>query len=222
MQKYIILQPDSSVMKTNPLVKLGNVPVQTGAITACFDYLASPSEKIRALERDGQLIRLKRGLYVVNSEVSGKPINACLCANHIYGPSYVSQQWALRWYGLIPERVYTMTSVTTKRTRMFENSLGRFTYEQVKPDYFAIGVNGVVEDGVTFMMASREKALCDLILHDTYLPQQSVKGLWQYLEEDIRFDVDELATFDVSIIEACAKLGRKENILNNLIKILKR
>lgn len=222
MQKYIILQSDSSVMKTNPLVKLGNVPVQSGTIATCFDYLASPSEKIRALERDGQLIRLKRGLYVVSSEVSGKPINACLCANHIYGPSYVSQQWALRWYGLIPERVYTMTSVTIKRTRMFENSLGRFTYEQVKPDYFAIGVNGVVEDGVTFMMASREKALCDLILHDTYLPQQSVKGLWQYLEEDIRFDVDELATFDVSIIEACAKSGRKENILNNLIKILKR
>ena len=222
MQKYIILQPDSSAMKINPLVKLGNVPVQTGTIAACFDYLSSPSEKIRALEKDGQLIRLKRGLYVVSSEVSGKPINACLCANHIYGPSYVSQQWALRWYGLIPERVYTMTSVTTKRTRVFENSLGRFTYEQVKPEYFAIGINNVEEDGVTFLMASREKALCDLILHDTYLPQQSVKGLWQYLEEDIRFDVDELATFDVSIIEACAKSGRKENILNNLIKILKR
>ena len=209
-------------MKTNPLVKFGNVPVQVGSIAACFDYLSLPNEKVRALEKDGQLIRLKRGLYVVSSEVTGKPVNACLCANHIYGPSYVSQQWALRWYGLIPERVYTMTSVTTKRSRMFENSLGRFTYEQVKPEYFAIGVNDVVEDGVTFMMASREKALCDLILHDTYLPQQSVKGLWQYLEEDIRFDVDELATFDVSIIEACAKSGRKENILNNLIKILKR
>ena len=221
MQKYIILRSDSSVMKTNPLVKLGNVPVQTGTIVACFDYLLSPSEKIRALEKDGQLIRLKRGLYVVSSEVSGKPVNACLCANHIYGPSYVSQQWALRWYGLIPERVYTMTSVTTKRTRVFENALGRFTYEQVKPEYFAIGVNGVEEDGITFMMASREKALCDLILHDTYLPQQSVKRLWQYLEEDIRFDVDELDTFDVSIIEACAKLGRKENILNNLIKMMK-
>ena len=209
-------------MKINPLIKLGNVPVQNGAIAACFQHLSSPSEKIRALEKDGQLIRLKRGLYVVSDEVSGKPVNACLCANHIYGPSYVSLHWALRWYGLIPERVHTMTSVTTKRSRMFENSLGRFTYEQVKPEYFAIGVNSIEEDGVTFMMASREKALCDMILHDTYLPPQSVKGLWQYLEEDIRLDVDELSTFDVSIIEACAKLGKKENILNNLIKILKR
>jgi len=209
-------------MKQNPLIKFGNIPVQTGTIAVCFDKMSSPSEKIRTLEKDGQLIRLKRGLYVVSSEVSGKPVNACLCANHIYGPSYVSQQWALRWYGLIPEQVYTMTSVTTKHTRMFENAIGRFTYEQVKPEYFAIGVNNIEEHGVSFLIASREKALCDFILHDSYVPRQSVKSLWKYLEEDIRFDMDELMIFDVSIIEACAKVGRKENILNNLIKILKR
>ena len=114
-----------------------------------------------------------------------------------------------------------MTSMTTKRTRIFENSLGRFTYQQVKPDYFSIGINSVTEDGVTFLIASREKALCDMIIHDSYIPQQSVKGLWQYLEEDLRFDIDELSTFDVSIIEACTKMGRKESILNNLIKIIK-
>ena len=209
-------------MKLNPLVRFGNAPVQTSTIAACFDYLSSPTEKIRALERNGQLIRLKRGLYVVNSEVSGKPVNACLCANHICEPSYVSQHWALRWYGLIPERVYTMTSVTTKRSRVFENMLGRFTYSLVKPDYFAIGINSVEDGDVTFLMASREKALCDFILQNRYVPPQSIKGLRKYLEEDVRFDMDELATFDVRIIEACAKLGHKEKILNNLIKIIKR
>lgn len=208
-------------MKENPLLKFGSVPVQTGVLSVCFDNLSSPSEKIRALEKDGQLIRLKRGLYVVASQVSGKPVNACLCANHIYGPSYVSEHWALRWYGLIPERVYTMTSVTTKRSRQFRNSLGLFTYAQVRPDYFSIGIDSTEEDGVTFLMASREKALCDFILHDRHIPSQSLKALWQYLEEDIRFDMDELATFDVSIIKACATCGRKESILNNLIKIIK-
>ena len=209
-------------MKENPLIQLGNVPIQTGTIAACFDYLSSPSEKIRNLEKDGQLVRLKRGLYVVSDEVSQKPINVRLCANHIYGPSYVSLQWTLRWYGLIPERVFSMTSITTKRTRMFENSLGRFTYYQVKPDYFSIGIRSVEENGVYCLMASPEKALCDFILHDRYVPSQSVKTLWQYLEEDIRFDVDELGTFDVSIIEACAQAGRKKQILNNLIKIIKK
>ena len=114
-----------------------------------------------------------------------------------------------------------MTSVTTKRSRIFENSLGRFTYEQVEKDYFAIGIDNVSEDGITFLMASREKALCDMLLHDSYLPSQSIKGLLRYLEEDIRFDMDQLGTFDVSIIEACARQGRKENIMNNLIKIIR-
>ena len=115
-----------------------------------------------------------------------------------------------------------MTSVTTKRSRVFENMLGRFTYSLVKPDYFAIGINSVEDGDVTFLMACREKALCDFILQDRYVPPQSIKGLRKYLEEDVRFDMDELAMFDVRIIEACAKLGHKEKILNNLIKIIKR
>lgn len=209
-------------MKENPLLQLGNVPVQTGTLAACFNYLSSPGEKIRALEKDGQLIRLKRGLYVVDERVSGKPVNARLCANHIYGPSYVSLQWALRWYGLIPERVYTMTSVTTKRSRTFENALGRFTYYQVKPEYFSLGIKSMEENGVYCLMASPEKALCDMILCDSYQPAQSVRRLEQYLEEDIRFDTDALRDFDVRIVEACARMGRKEQILNNLIKIIKK
>jgi hypothetical protein len=72
------------------------------------------------------------------------------------------------------------------------------------------------------MMASPEKALCDLILYDNYVPHQSQKALWEYLEEDIRLDTDELKNFDTSIIEACANTGIKENILNNLIKIIKK
>lgn len=209
-------------MKENPLIRLGNIPVQTDTIAGFFDQLSSPHEKIRILEKDGQLIRLKRGLYVVDNRVSGKPINIRLCANHIYGPSYVSLQWALRWYGLIPERVNTMTSITTKRTRMFENALGRFTYYQVKPDYFSIGIRSVEEHGVTCLMACPEKTLCDTILYDSYLPPQSVKRLEQYLEEDIRFDTDALKDFDINIIEACTQTGRKEQILNNLIKIIKK
>jgi hypothetical protein len=71
-------------------------------------------------------------------------------------------------------------------------------------------------------MAGPEKALCDTILYDSYLPSQSVIGLQQYLEEDIRFDMDVLSELDINIIEACAHSGGKEQILNNLIKIIKK
>jgi hypothetical protein len=115
-----------------------------------------------------------------------------------------------------------MTSITTKRTRKFENSLGRFTYYQVKPSYFPIGIRSVEENGVNCLMAGPEKALCDTILYDSYLPSQSVIRLEQYLEEDVRLDMDALGELDIRVIEACAQSGGKEQILNNLIKIIKK
>lgn len=214
------LQNDA--MKKSPLLKYGNVPVFGRIIESDYQQLGVPSKKIQSLEKDGELIRLKRGLYVVNPEISGKPISAPLCANHIYGPSYVSLRWALRWYGLIPEQVHRMTSTTIKRSRSFETPVGFFDYYQVKPSYFSIGLRIVQEEGVSFIMATPEKALCDFILYDSYLPNRSLKGLLQYLEEDLRLDMEELANFDVKIIESCAELGGKKSILDNLVKIIQR
>ena len=188
---------------------------------SCFPDLAAPEKKIHALEKNGELIRLKRGLYVVNELVSGKPIDSCLCANHLYGPSYVSLQWALRFYGLIPERVFMMTSVTTKRTRSFDTPIGSFSYMQVPKIYFPIGVRMEESNGCCSLMATPEKALCDTILSDNYVPDQSIVRLEEYLEEDIRFDTDALKDFNTSIIEECVKTGRKATILKNLIKIIR-
>lgn len=209
-------------MKKNPLLQYGNVPVFGKMIESDYQQLGVPSKKVQSLEKGGELIRLKRGLYVVNPEISGKPISAPLCANHIYGPSYVSLRWALRWYGLIPEQVHRMTSTTIKRSRSFETPIGFFDYYQVKPYYFSIGLRIVQEEGVSFMIATPEKALCDFILYDSYLPNRSLKGLLQYLEEDLRLDMDELKDFDVNIIESCAAQGGKKSILDNLIKIILR
>lgn len=208
------------MMKKNPLLQYENVPVYGKMIESNYRQLGVPSKKIQSLEKEGDLIRLKRGLYVVNPEISGKPISAPLCANHIYGPSYVSLRWALRWYGLIPEQVHRMTSVTIKRSRSFDTPLGIFDYYQVKVPYFSIGLRIVKEGGVSFIMASPEKALCDFILYDSYIPNRSLKRLWQYLEEDLRLDMDSLSQFDVKIIESCAEQGEKRTILNNLIKII--
>ena len=161
-------------MKKNPLLQYGNVPVLGKMIESDYQQLGVPSKKIQSLEKSGELIRLKRGLYVVNPEISGKTISAPLCANHIYGPSYVSLRWALRWYGLIPEQVHRMTSTTIKRSRSFETPIGFFDYYQVKPSYFSIGLRIIQEEGISFMMATPEKALCDFILYDSYLPNRSL------------------------------------------------
>lgn len=75
-------------------------------------------------------------------------------------------------------------------------------------------------DGATFLMASPEKALCDMILSDSYLPGRSVVGLKHYLEEDLRFEIDELRHFDADLVAACAEQGRKRNIIRNLFSLM--
>ena len=205
----------------NPLLQFAGIPVTGADIKSCFPDLASPEKKIQLLEKNGVLIRLKRNLYIVNQELTGRETDARLCANHIYGPSYVSFQWALSYYGMIPERVFLMTSATTKRTRYFETPIGNFRYIQVPASYFPIGVECKEEQGVSFLMATREKALCDTILLDNFVPGQSIKSLGVYLEEDMRLDMDILPELDSEIIEQCAQAGRKTQIFKNLIKLIK-
>ena len=210
------------LMKENPLIQLGNVPVQTGTIAACFDYLAAPNEKIRALEKDGQLIRLKRGLYVVDKRVSGKSINVRLCANHIYGPSYVSLQWALRWYGLIPERVARIQSMTVKHSRKFENPLGIFDYTYVSRDYFPIGIRQEQTQEGSFIIASPEKALCDLVISTAGVNLRYVSQAREFLEEDLRFEMDAFWNLDKNIFIQCAKAGKKSKSIETIVNLLER
>lgn len=110
------------------LSPLGNVPVDFAVLESLFADYKSVHNKICDLEKTGKIIRLKRGLYVVSPKETGKLLSVELMANHIYGPSYVSMESALRYYGLIPETVHTIRSITTKRSRDFNNAIGRFEY----------------------------------------------------------------------------------------------
>jgi len=109
------------------------------------------------------IIKLKRGAYVLN-ELDRK-INPSLqvIANQLYGPSYVSLESALSLYGLIPERVSDITSVTTKKTMVIKNNFGVFIYQHIKPDAFR-GFKTLKEDsGLTVFIAEPEKAVMDFL-----------------------------------------------------------
>ena len=209
-------------MNIDVIKKIRNTPISGEELVAMLGDYKSPTMKLSQMEKSGEVIRLKRGLYVIDGSVLGYPPSAPICSNHIYGPSYLSRHWALSYYGLIPERVYELTAVCFKRTRTFENKLGRFSYRQVPEDYYPIGIKTEKYDGMTFMVASPEKALCDMILTDSYVPCLSMTALHTYLEEDIRLDMDELGSFDIDILSLCAQCGRKSRTIENLIKIIKR
>ncbi len=203
------------------LEQLGIIPVDYAVLRSLFSDYRSPRNKIANLEQAGKIIRLKRGMYVVSPKVSKQLLSVELVANHIYGPSYVSMESALRYYGLIPEQVYTIRSMTSNRSKNFENPIGKFEYIIVNENYYSIGIKQqTVESKYTFLIATPEKALCDMISATPRLRIQSEKALVAYLEGDLRFDMSVLENMDTNIVKECINTGKKQGVLKLLLKLL--
>ena len=204
------------------LESLYNVPVSTKTIASMYPGISGTLQKVSTLEHEGKIIRLKRGLYVVNPQWNEKPVSLELIANHLYSPSYVSKHTALRYYGLIPERVSLIQSMTLKHTRKFENALGTFEYTEVDKEYFPIGLHHEESESAAFVIASPEKALCDLILFTPGITLRYIKEARTFLEEDLRLDMDAFRSFDKSVLLNCARTGKKSHSIQTLIKLLER
>lgn len=203
------------------LEQLGIIPVDYAVLRSLFFDYRSPRNKIANLEQAGKIIRLKRGMYVVSPELSKQLLSVELIANHIYGPSYVSMESALRYYGLIPEQVYMIRSMTTNRSKDFDNSIGNFEYITVNDAYYSIGIKQqTVENKYTFLIATPEKALCDMITATPQLRIQSERALGTYLKEDLRLDMSGLDNMDTDIIKECIETGKKKEVLKLLLKLL--
>ena len=181
------------------LTEIGTIPVTTSIIESLYPELKSANKKVTWLEKQGFIIRLKRGLYVANPKHSGKTLSSELIANHLYAPSYISMSTALRYYGLIPEAVYVHQSMTVKHSR-----------------------RSMYKDNYAFLIASPEKALCDLIANSSQVNLRYMKDVETYLEQDIRMDMDEFNKMDKTIFEDYIKVGKKADSISTLLKFLRR
>jgi hypothetical protein len=142
-------------------------------------------------------------------------------ANLLYGPSYVSLDFALSWHGLIPEGVYEVSSITPRRAKQYSTPLGQFSYTHTNAALYGIGVTMEENpDGSCFLIASAEKALCDKVSFTRNLPATSATAMRTYLEDDLRIDLDTLATMDTAPIRQCAVAGYKSRQLQALCKVV--
>jgi predicted transcriptional regulator of viral defense system len=204
----------------NELEQFGNIPVDSAVLYGLMDRYKFKRNKVASMEKRGDIVRLKKGLYVVSNKISRKPLSRELIANHLYGPSYVSFETALAFYGLIPEKVFAVRSATFKRAKRFENAVGNFEYITLPPAYYSIGINlQTVDDEYTYMIATPEKALCDLILATPNLRLQSVKAMQIYLEENMRIDFSAVEHWNVEIVRQCFEEGRKKGELGLLLRL---
>lgn len=203
------------------LRKLGNIPFDVSVLKSLIPRSRAPQEVVLYLERQGKIIRLKRGLYVVNPEISGLAYSDFLIANHLYGPSYVTMHAALRFYGLIPESVHLVDSMTLGRSREYRCDAGVFRYTHCPEDYYSIGTHIGHREKDSFIIATPEKALCDLIVSTANLNLRSTRETLSYLEDDMRIDLERVREMDTAIFEECLSCCKKKTMIGNIIKIIK-
>ncbi|MGN0811169.1 MAG: hypothetical protein ACI4PY_06690 [Akkermansia muciniphila] len=198
----------------------GCVPVTSGELKPELGRYRAPKARLALLRKRGELIPLRRNLYLCNPE-SYSPE---LIANRLIEPSYLSYETVLSACGIIPERVYSIRSSCLKRGRSFDNATGHYEYIRVPRAYYPEGVTiRKTEQGLCYLSATPEKALCDLILATSGLRLQSPKAAREYLEIFLRADMDEVAAWDADLIHNLALLSdKKKDSLFNLERMLRR
>jgi predicted transcriptional regulator of viral defense system len=177
---------------------------------------AYPKSKLSRMVERGECFPITRGLYETDPNVP-----AHLLAGSIYGPSYISFEYALGYYGLIPEAVYTVTCATfeKKKKKKYETSFGTFTYRDVPSEAFPLGIRLIQEGDYFYRIAEPEKALCDQLY--TISPVPNIKKLMRLLTEDLRIEEAELKKLDANKVCEYSEAYRTTNI-KKLCSLLRR
>ena len=145
-------------------------------------YPAFNRSNFHQWQKNGYIISLRKGWYAF-ADLIYEPDYARYFANKIYSPSYISLHTALSFYGIIPEAVIAITSVTTQKTCSYNNEFGQYTYQTIQPDLHWGFEPKTMRDGKQYMMAVPEKALMDLLyLYPQYKTEDDFREL--RLDED--------------------------------------
>lgn len=170
--------------------------------------------KIKRMSDSGEIIKLTKNLYETDKSVSGY-----LVANAIYSPSYLSFDYALAHYGLIPESVYVYTSATFKKgkKKKYKNALGTYTYRDVPAHIYPYGIEIFHEKSYSYAMATPEKALCDKLY--TLKSVKNKKEMFNLLFNDLRIDIEALRQLDFDALYILCDNYKSTN-MNYLKKVL--
>ena len=190
--------------------------VTTGMLKEKYADYVNPLDKIRRDTKSGLLIRLNRGIYETDSSVSPHLLAGC-----ILSPSYLSFDFALSYYGLIPEKVVAITSASLmeRKNKTFINKFARYEFSDIPLPAYPDGLTYIEEGDYMVKIATKEKAICDSLYK--WRVVHSIKDLKQLLFIDKRIDEDEFLNCDFQLMLRLAKLYKKTN-LDLLIKLIRK
>lgn len=210
-------------MKIEALRKLaGREEIDYQFLMSALSNYAFPRDKVTSWLKSGELIRVKKGLYVFGSSIAVEPYSLEVLANLIYGPSAISLTYALGYYGLIPEKVVVVTSVTNHRIKNFSTPVGEFHYAYLNTRKYEIGlVLQNMGSAHPFLIARPEKALCDQIhLIDKKNGLKDPLAISAYLFHDLRIDPELFYQLDIEQMRELAN-GYRDSRLVRLYEFLK-
>lgn len=175
--------------------KMSEYPIFTASeVKLIFENQKNILIQIAFWIKKGYLKRIKEGLYILTSAVRG--MSPMIMAGKIYSPSYLSLEFALNYYGIIPDIPGTYTSVSSKSTKYFKTDFGHFSYQKIKSSFFT-GYENRIEKNVSFSIATPEKALMDFL----YLNKNKLStdpDFWKEMriDEDFKFQRKKLELYN--------------------------
>lgn len=177
---------------------------------------ASPKARLTRMLKSGSIIQVRRGLFVDDKNIPGRAL-----APLVYGPSYLSFEYALAAHGLIPERVniYTSASFKKNRDRVFHTAMGDYFYYYLPTAVYPYGLAREMENGFPYIIALPEKALCDTLYKTSGINNR--KELELLLFEDWRIEKEDLVNLDRGFLNFIAPLYRRKT-LKLFIEFLRR
>ena len=205
------------------LKELSNQPLTHQLLADLLKDYKRPNDKILALKAYGLIEPVKKGLYIAGRSLGADRPESALLANHILGPSYLSMESALAHYGLIPEKVFAITSMTTKASRKFQTNIGLYTYTNLPLPYYAFGLATVsLSKDQQAIMAIPEKALCDKIATTAGITLRSQSSARDYVFGNLRMEEEDLAKFDLNGMLSWLENAPKRESLEMLIKMIEK
>ena len=190
--------------------------ITTSMLKQKYHDYANPLDKIKRDTDSGILFRLTKGVYEDN-----RGANPCFLASSILSPSYLTFDWALSYYGLIPEKVFSITSASLniRKNKTFINIFGRYEYSDIPVAAFSEGLTYIEDGEYIVKIATKEKAICDSL--SKWRVVRNIKDLKELLFVDKRIDKNEFLACDFVLMARLASLYKKTN-LDLLIKLIRK
>jgi hypothetical protein len=203
------------------LLKYSDQPISTQVLLGLLKGYSRPYDKIMEMVNQGILVQLRRGLYMVSPSVSIRTPEPFLIANHLYGPSYISLDSALFHWGLIPERVFEISSVTPRMSKkiMVQNVL--YSYTHLPIAYSPLGIQSIsLTKTQTVLIAGPEKALCDKVITTAGINLRSRQQTLAFLVEDMRIEEDQLRGLNTLEMKSWLTVCPKRKSIQRLIETI--